>query len=73
VQNEKGMSRSREFLGFSGTNCEAVIDLDSLQTIKSVTIHSFATGSWIWQPQTEVFISDNGKILYQLDLQMILW
>ena len=63
VQNEKGMSRSREFLGFSGNNCEAIINLDSLQSIKSVTVHSLRqSGSWIWQPQTvEVFVSDNGK------------
>ncbi len=62
VQNEKGMARSREFLGFSGYNCEAIIDLDSMQSIKKVTIHSLRqSGSWIWQPLTmEVFVSVNG-------------
>jgi hexosaminidase len=62
VINEKGMARSREYLGFSGSDCEAIIDLDSVRSIKNVTIHSLRqTGSWIWRPQTlEVFISNNG-------------
>jgi len=60
--NEKGMARSREYLGFSGSDCEAIIDLDSIRSLKNVTIHSLRqTGSWIWQPQTlEVFVSNDG-------------
>ncbi len=63
VQNEKGLAKSKEFLGFSGSNCEAIINLDSIQLIKKVTVHTIRqTGSWIWRPLTvEVFISDNGK------------
>jgi hexosaminidase len=62
VQNEKGMARSREYLGFSGADCEAVIDLGSSGKIKTVTVHTLRQeGSWIWQPLTvEVFVSDNG-------------
>ncbi len=51
VQNEKGFAKSREFLGFLGTDCEAVIDLGVFQDISSVTVHALNnTGAWIWQP-----------------------
>lgn len=62
VRSEKGLGRSKEFLGFSGTNCEAVIDLGKEENISNVIVHCLReTGSWIWQPQTvEVFISHNG-------------
>ncbi|TMI62579.1 MAG: beta-N-acetylhexosaminidase [Bacteroidetes bacterium] len=62
VVNEKGMTKSREYLGFSGGNCEATIDLGSSQKIKNVVAHVLREkGSWIWQPQTfEVFVSENG-------------
>lgn len=63
VQNFKGLSKSKEFLGFSGTDCEAVIDLGKAEGISKVVVHSLRqTGSWIWQPlSTEVFVSDDGK------------
>ena len=62
AQNEKGLARSREFLGFSGNNCEAIIDLGSSQKVKNIVVHTLnQTGSWIWRPlSVEVFISDNG-------------
>lgn len=62
IQNEKGMARSKEFLGFSGADCEAVIDLGKAETISSVTLHALEqTGSWIWRPASvEVFISADG-------------
>ncbi len=31
IQNEKGLDKSKEFLGFSGIDCEALIDLGSAQ------------------------------------------
>ncbi len=64
VKNEKGMGKSQEFLGFSGTDCEAVIDLGKEETLSNVVIHSLSqTGSWIWRPQTlEVFVSTDGKL-----------
>jgi hexosaminidase len=63
IQNEKGLLRSREFLGFNGTDCEALIGLDSFQTVTSVTVHFFQqTGSRIWQPLSmEAFFSDDGQ------------
>ncbi len=62
VQNEKGLARSREFLGFNGSNCEAIIDLGKPTTVSNVIIHSLhQKGSWIWRPQTlEVFSSTDG-------------
>lgn len=63
VQNEKGLSKSKEFLGFSGTDCEAVIDLGKNEEISKVVVHTLRqTGSWIWQPlSTEVFVSADGQ------------
>jgi hexosaminidase len=62
VQNEKGLARSREFLGFNGTDCEAIIDLGKTTPVSNVVIHSLhQKGSWIWRPQTlEVFSSADG-------------
>jgi hexosaminidase len=63
IQNDKGRARSKEFLGFNGEDCEAVIDLGSEQNFSTVTIHTFhQKGAWIWRPQTmEVFLSGDGK------------
>ncbi len=63
VQNEKGFARSKEFIAFNGTDCEAIIDLGNSQSISSVTIHALTRQtSWIWQPRSaEVFGSADGK------------
>jgi hexosaminidase len=68
IQNEKGLARSKEFLGFEGTDCVALINLDSFQTVKSVTIHVFQQqGSWIWPPlSVEAFSSDDGQYFSSL-------
>jgi hexosaminidase len=62
IQNENGLSKSKQFLGFSGTDCEAVIDLGKEEKITNVIIHCLReSGSWIYRPLTvEVFISSNG-------------
>ncbi|RTL61007.1 MAG: beta-N-acetylhexosaminidase [Sphingobacteriales bacterium] len=62
VQNEKGLSKSKEFLGFEGTDCEAVIDLGKTMEIKEVIAHVFEeNGSWIYRPKSiEVFVSNDG-------------
>ncbi len=62
VQNEKGLARSREFLGFSGTDCIATIDLGTSQPTHKITIHSFEQKtSWIYPPAgANVEISENG-------------
>lgn len=63
VQNEKGMSRSREFLGFEGTDCDATIDFGQITSINEVIAHTLEQrGSWIYYPQgMEVFTSADGK------------
>jgi hexosaminidase len=62
VQNEKGMSKSKEFLGFSGEDCVAIIDLGKTETISEAEVHCLRrTSSWIWRPLTvEVQISTDG-------------
>ena len=68
VINEKGFARTKEFLGFSGTDCEAIIDLGEIQEISFVVLNTFnRTSSWIWRPKkAEVFGSENGQTWYPL-------
>jgi len=63
VQNEKGLARSTEILGFEGPDCEAALDLGSSQTINNVIVHSLSSGgSWVYPPKyVEVFISQDGQ------------
>jgi hexosaminidase len=63
VQNEKGLARSTEFLGFLGTHCEAIIDLGKEETIGNVIVHTLKQeASWIWRPlYVEVLVSDDGQ------------
>lgn len=70
VINEKGFAKTREFLGFNGTDCEAVIDLGSSQLISFVVVNALnRTSSWIWRPLTaEVFGSGDGQTWYSLKL-----
>ncbi len=53
IQNTKGMSRSSEFLGFSGTDMDATIDLGKDMDISSVILHVFdENASWIYLPRS---------------------
>lgn len=63
VVNEKGLSDAESFLGFEGTDMEAVIDLGSLQKIGSVKVYTFGQpGSWIYHPGSiEVQLSNDGN------------
>ncbi len=56
VQNEKGIAKSSEFLGFNGTDMDAIIDLKTEMDISQVTVHVLEqNGSWIYLPsQVEV-------------------
>ena len=56
VQNEKGMTKSSEFLGFNGTDLDATIDLGKEMDVSTITLHVLKqTGSWIYLPsQVEV-------------------
>jgi len=62
VQNVKGMGNRKEFLGFSGTDCEAVIDLGSSQQISNVKAHVLEViSNWIWRPKLmHVSVSTDG-------------
>ncbi|MBC7947602.1 MAG: family 20 glycosylhydrolase [Chitinophagaceae bacterium] len=63
VQNSKGLGRSREFLGWTGDDLEAIIDLGSSESISESIVHSLSSGgSWIYPPRyAEVFTSSDGQ------------
>jgi hexosaminidase len=67
IHNTKGMSKSSQFLGFSGTDLIATIDLGEIVSIDSVKFHAFEQNvSWIHRPsQVSIFESKNG-IDYEL-------
>lgn len=62
IHNTKGMSKSSQFLGFSGTDLIATIDLGEIASIDSVKFHAFEQNvSWIYRPsQVSIFESKNG-------------
>lgn len=68
VQNELGMLRSAQFLGFNGRNCEAIIDLGKQTKINEIILHAFEQpGSWIYRPASvSFFISRDGKAFQQI-------
>jgi hexosaminidase len=63
VINEKGMSRSKEFIGFNGKNISATVDMGAVQEIKEMRLHAlFSSGSWIYPPQlVTVLVSSDGR------------
>lgn len=62
VHNNTGMSKSSQFLGFSGDDLEATIDLGENQSFHNITLRVFEqTASWIYRPQfVSFYTSDNG-------------
>ncbi len=68
VQSQKGFARSSEFLGFSGTDCAAIINLGKMESIRKVVVHALRQEAhWIWQPLTaEVWVSTDGSAYTQL-------
>ena len=62
VINETGLGKSRQFLGFSGDDCEVVIDLGNISEVKNVIVHSLTEkGSWIYPlKNVELKISNDG-------------
>jgi hexosaminidase len=67
VINNKGLGRSREFLGFEGSDCEVVIDLQSEQNINEVIVHSLAQGgSWVYPPSKVVVSYSNDGVNFEL-------
>ncbi|MBC7535210.1 MAG: beta-N-acetylhexosaminidase [Ferruginibacter sp.] len=69
VQNERGMLRSAQFLGFNGKNLEAIIDLGALTEINSISLHAFEQkGSWIYRPASvSFFISGDGQLFAPIE------
>ena len=67
IQNTKGMSKSSQFLGFSGTDLNVTIDLGEIVSIDSVKLHAFEQNvSWIYRPsQVSIFESKN-EVDYEL-------
>lgn len=63
VQNEKGMNKPKEFLGFSGDDCIATIDLGKEESISFVKVHYLhQPSSWIHQPSAvSVSVSTDGN------------
>ncbi len=63
VWNERGITRTSQLLGFLGSDCDATIDLGTMQYISNVTVHTMKDlSSWIWPPKyVEVFVSGDGK------------
>jgi hexosaminidase len=60
VVNDKGLGRSSEFLGFSGTDCDAIIDLGSQQSFSNITAHTFEQkASWIWPAAAMIVATSN--------------
>lgn len=64
IQNDRKLERSTELLGFSGKDCEAIIDLGKTDTISKVIVHCLnQQPSWIHLPKTiEISISNDGEI-----------
>ncbi|MBL0146661.1 MAG: hypothetical protein IPP48_13895 [Chitinophagaceae bacterium] len=51
MQNEKGLAKSSEFLGFLGKDVEATIDFGKDVEISKITLHTLnQNGSWIYLP-----------------------
>jgi hexosaminidase len=68
VQNTRGLARSKEFIGFEGTNCEAIIDLGTETDISTIKVHSFELRpSWIWMP-SGVLLASSVDGMYFTDL-----
>jgi hexosaminidase len=67
VQNTMGMSKSSQFIGFSGKDLEAIVDLDSMTNINEIIFHAFEqTGSWIYRPNEVSFYSSEDGVDFKL-------
>lgn len=67
VQNNTGMSKSSQFLGFSGDHLDATIDLGKSQSVKEITLHTFEqTASWIYRPASVNFYTSLNGEVYEL-------
>ena len=69
IQNEKGLARSREFLGFDGNNCTVIINLGKDSIINEIVIHTFEQqASWIYFPSAfDVSVSPDGQTFFPIN------
>ena len=66
VQNNKGMSRTAEFLGFLGRDVDAVIDLQTAQNINTIKAHVLEhKGSWIFAPTSVTYFKSMDGVTYE--------
>lgn len=71
VQNEKGLLWSSEFLGFSGSDLDATIDLGKTEELSNIKLHTLEQqASWIYLPSTVVasFSNDGINFTGQVEL-----
>ena len=67
LQNKMGLVRSSEFVGFNGTDLEAIIDLGKPSFINEIKLHIFEqTNSWIYRPASVSFYSSSDSINFKL-------
>ena len=69
IKANKGYSRTRDYLGFSGADAEAVIDLGEKTALTKVEVSFLQQpGSWIYPPSAiEVYSSEDGTLFSQLE------
>jgi hexosaminidase len=69
VINSTGLTNANEFLGFSGTDLEAVIDLGKPDSFSAVNVHVLdLPDSWIHAPaKVEAYVSGNDTEYYPLE------
>ena len=74
IANTVGMSKSAQFLGFEGTDLEALIDLGNPTTVQHVILNIFQQPeSWIYPPsKVTVWISEKGTDYIQTDTTELL-
>ncbi|MFS8082172.1 MAG: family 20 glycosylhydrolase, partial [Ginsengibacter sp.] len=63
IVTSKGLTESTEWLGFLGTNLEAIIDLGQIDSVHMVSLYTLdQKGSWIYLPkEVDVCFSSDGK------------
>jgi len=74
IQNEKGLARSSEFLGFSGKDLEAVIDLGTVTNLSVIKLHALEQqASWIYLPSAILISFSNDGMNYSAEAATGSW
>ena len=70
IKANKGYSRTRDYLGFSGSDAEAVIDLGERTTLTKVEVSYLQQpSSWIYPPSAiEIHSSEDGILFTKLEV-----